>query len=154
MSNTDNCNGLCVACSKFDSCIKARASNDNEASVIFLPSDTRLKQRHVTHRLAFVLSNIVPVARHKVPDFVTGVIWGFKGIVIGPDGKRIDHMTMDAWDEFDVIDGDVGLKWYDDLLEWREAEPKLSPRTSQLRRFRTLFLAIAILNPRIAARLF
>lgn len=155
MGDTDNCTKLCVTCTRFDSCIKTRAANDNDsAGVIFLPSNNRLKQRHVPHRLAFVLSNIVPVQRHKVPDFVTGVIWSYKGVVIGPDGKRIDHLNMDAWDEFNAIDGDASLKWYDDLLAWRDAEPKLSPRASQLRRFRTLFLAIAILNPRIAARLF
>lgn len=155
MGNTNDCTKLCVACTRFASCIKARAANDNEtAGIIFLPSDKRLKQRHVPHRLALVLGNLLNISRHAVPDVLTEIIWSYRGIVIDPSGKLIDHTEIDVWTELDAIDGDAGLKWYDDLLAWRDAEPKLSPRASQLRRFRTLFLAIAILNPRIAARLF
>lgn len=154
MGNSEHCTKLCVVCENFAGCIKRLAANDNDpAGIIFLPSDKKLKQRHVPNRLALILSNIIPVDRHNLPDFVTETIWSYGGIVIAPDGRRIDHTSIDAWEEFDVIDGDAGVRWYDDLLEWRFREPKLRPRASQLRRFRTLFLVICIMNPRLGARI-
>ncbi len=153
MGEKGNCSRVCVSCVSFNSCIKRLAVNDNDAvGIIYLPSDNRLRQRHVPHRLALVLSNLLNVSRHSLPDFASEVIWSYQGLVIDAGGKRIDQTEIDVWDEFDV-EADVGLRWYDDLLAWRDAEPKLRPRSSQLRRFRILFLLISIMNPRVAARL-
>jgi hypothetical protein len=155
------CLALCNTCAQFGLCVKSAAANDNEHrrhdndnddGLIILPSDARLLKPYVIHRIAIATRYLLPVTRRHLPGLLTDLLESYQGLVFDHECRRLDPLGIDVWDELGVESAPC-LKWFDEIDRWYETAPSLSPRKSQARKLRMLFLAISILAPKVGSRL-
>lgn len=117
--------------------------------VLHIPSDAELLESWHVRRLAADLKG-VGVSRRNMLDWLSDVVYGFKGDFIGPDGKIIPVPDLDdefpeseEWNEEEKPDS---YKWFSDFMRWADREPKQAIQKKVAARIRFIKMAMAVVG--------
>jgi hypothetical protein len=117
---------------------------------IFVPSDRILREVMTRLNLSLSYAAIQPrISKRELANFVFDRITDYEGCVIDHDGYQIDLLRMDV----DAIlggDSDPSWSWCGDFLRARVRMPQQNAAAKMAVRYKLLWIALAIFNPRAA----
>lgn len=116
------------------------------ANAVMVASDWELRKRTYFRRLAVATASL-EMSRRRIPDWLTDTIYGHRGLILWPSGRRYElHDT--AID--DAFGNDGSYRWLSDFVRFAEQPPRQKPQTRVLERLRLLSLAFQIERPAVA----
>jgi hypothetical protein len=130
-----------------------QVANDNvdpADRIINMPSDEILKCPSVYHRLAIVYKAL-GIKRRDLAEWVNQRLWNFAGEAFDSKAIYIDLLLIDAHDLL-WPDSDPGARLVDDFYAVADAIPKQKTQDRVLPRIRLLWLALATVCPKLAAK--
>ncbi len=141
---------ICTQQSEVCSCFQRYLNDNDENSVVRLPSDEVLRRPSTIQRLAIVYRNI-GLSRRRIIDHVAGVLFETDKIIIDAKGRRV-FITDTCVDDAFETDADPSSRWMSSWLQFSDRPPRQALQERILPRFRLLWVALALTNPSLAAK--